>query len=119
LEDEVSRRSMHDACVLDIKTEMVFGRGHEALDSVAMDQALDALAAPHAVDEAELDARLSAGRSAASTPPATGTIAIAVCIGLSARTRPAAQRHRRLTEDPALTGSRREMTEGSKTAFHC
>lgn len=53
-QDEVSRRSMQDACVFDIKIETVFGMGHEALDAVAMDRALDDLEAPRAVDEAEL-----------------------------------------------------------------
>lgn len=53
-QDEVSRRSMHGACVFDIRTETVFGRGHEPLDTVAMDRALDDLEAPRAVDEAEL-----------------------------------------------------------------
>ena len=53
-QDEVSRRSMHDACVFDIKVQTVFGKGHEALDAVAMDSALDDLEAPRAVDEAEL-----------------------------------------------------------------
>jgi len=53
-EDEVSRRSMRGACVFDIRTETVFGIGHEPLDAVAMDRALDDLEAPRAVDEAEL-----------------------------------------------------------------
>lgn len=53
-QDEVSRRSMLDACVFDIRNETVFGKGHEALDAVAMDRALDDLEAPRAVDEAEL-----------------------------------------------------------------
>ncbi len=53
-QDEVSRRSMHEACVFDVKTETVFGMGHDALDAVAMDRALDDLEAPRAVDEAEL-----------------------------------------------------------------
>ena len=53
-QDEVSRRSMRDACVLDIKTETVFGMGHEAIDAVALDRALDDLEAPPAVDPAEL-----------------------------------------------------------------
>src|SRR5262245_26513632 len=53
-QDEVSRRSMRDACVFDIKTETVFGIGHEAIDAVAMDRALDDLEAPRAIDEAEL-----------------------------------------------------------------
>jgi hypothetical protein len=34
-QDEVSRRSMHDACVFDIKVETVFGIGHQSLDAVA------------------------------------------------------------------------------------
>jgi hypothetical protein len=45
---------MHDACVFDIKIQTVFGTGHEALDAVAMDRALDDLEAPRAIDEAEL-----------------------------------------------------------------
>jgi predicted esterase len=53
-QDEVSRRSMHDACVFDVKTETVFGMGHEAIDAVAMDRVLDDLEAPRAVDEVEL-----------------------------------------------------------------
>jgi predicted esterase len=53
-QDEVSRRSMRGACVFDIRTETVFGMGHEPLDAVAMDRALDDLEAPRAVDEAEL-----------------------------------------------------------------
>ncbi len=53
-QDEVSRRSMHDACVFDIKIDTVFGMGHAALDAVAMDRALDDLEAPRSVDEAEL-----------------------------------------------------------------
>jgi predicted esterase len=53
-QDEVSRRSMQDACVFDIKIDTVFGIGHAALDAVAMDRALDDLEAPRAVDEAEL-----------------------------------------------------------------
>ncbi|HEU4731019.1 MAG TPA: alpha/beta hydrolase [Kofleriaceae bacterium] len=54
LQDEVSRRSMRDACVLDVKTEIAFGLGHQALDARFLDQALDALEAPRAVDEGEL-----------------------------------------------------------------
>lgn len=53
-QDDVSQRSMHDACVFDIKVETVFGIGHQALDAVAMDRVLDDLEAPRAVDEAEL-----------------------------------------------------------------
>jgi hypothetical protein len=53
-QDEVSRRSMREACVFDVKTETNFGAGHEPLDAVAMERALDDLEAPRAVDEAEL-----------------------------------------------------------------
>jgi predicted esterase len=59
-QDEVSRRSMHEACVFDVKTETMFGMGHESLDTVGMDRALDDLEAPRAVDEAAL-ARCNAG----------------------------------------------------------
>jgi pimeloyl-ACP methyl ester carboxylesterase len=54
IQDEVSRRSLRDACVLDVKTETAFGLGHQALDARSLDFALDALEAPRAVDEAEL-----------------------------------------------------------------
>ena len=53
-QDELSRRSMREACVLDVKSETMFGLGHEPLDAAAMDRALDDLEAPRAVDEAEL-----------------------------------------------------------------
>jgi pimeloyl-ACP methyl ester carboxylesterase len=43
LQDEVSMRSMRDACVLDITTEVGFGLRHEVLDERSMDRALDAL----------------------------------------------------------------------------
>jgi pimeloyl-ACP methyl ester carboxylesterase len=53
-QDEVSRRSMRDSCVLDIKTVIAHGLGHEALDPATLDRALDALDEPPAVDASEL-----------------------------------------------------------------
>lgn len=54
LQDDISRRSMRESCVLDVATESVFELGHEALDPVGFERALDALEAPHAIDTAEL-----------------------------------------------------------------
>lgn len=53
--DEVSRESMRDNCVLDIKTERVLRLGHHAIDRFALDRALDDLDAPRTVDPGELD----------------------------------------------------------------
>jgi len=54
LQDDVSERSLREACVLDIRTELAMGLEHQALDARALDQALDALDEPRAVDPAEL-----------------------------------------------------------------
>jgi pimeloyl-ACP methyl ester carboxylesterase len=53
--DEVSRDSMRDNCVLDIKTEHVLRLAHHVIDGFALDRALDDLDAPHVVDTGELD----------------------------------------------------------------
>jgi pimeloyl-ACP methyl ester carboxylesterase len=53
--DEVSRESMRDNCVLDLKTERVLRLGHHAIDRFALDRALEDLDAPRAVDPGELD----------------------------------------------------------------
>jgi pimeloyl-ACP methyl ester carboxylesterase len=53
-QDEVSRASMRQACVLDVKTAYAFRLGHELVDRSAFDRALDLLTQPRAVDEAEL-----------------------------------------------------------------
>ena len=52
--DDVSQASMRQACVLDVRTELTFKLGHQSLDQVSFDRALDALEAPRAVDAAEL-----------------------------------------------------------------
>ena len=50
----LAERSLRDACVVDIDTQIAARTGHAALDQVAFGRALDALEAPHAVDEAAL-----------------------------------------------------------------
>jgi pimeloyl-ACP methyl ester carboxylesterase len=52
--DDVSQASMRQACVLDVKTELTFKLGHQSLDQLSFDRALDALEAPRSVDAAEL-----------------------------------------------------------------
>jgi len=45
---------MRGACVLDVKTEYAMGLGHEPLDAVSFERALDALEEPRAVDAGAL-----------------------------------------------------------------
>lgn len=53
-QDDVSQDSMRNACVFDLKTEFALELGHQALDSISLDRALDALDEPRSVDAAEL-----------------------------------------------------------------
>ncbi len=52
-QDAVAERSLRDACVQSLATEPFHG-GHEALDAVALDRALDAVETHEPIDEAEL-----------------------------------------------------------------
>lgn len=52
--DDVSQDSMRHACVMDIKTELALRHGHDFLDALAMERALDALEQPQAVDATAL-----------------------------------------------------------------
>ncbi len=53
-DDEISRASMRDHCVFNIEIRKARNLGHESLDPRALDQALDALERPSAVDAGEL-----------------------------------------------------------------
>ncbi|HEX3759077.1 MAG TPA: PHB depolymerase family esterase [Kofleriaceae bacterium] len=67
-QDDRSRDSLRDSCVLDIESQVALRRGHQALDAFALDHALDALEARRPVDADELarcDARVAAAIAAA------------------------------------------------------
>jgi pimeloyl-ACP methyl ester carboxylesterase len=52
--DEETRLSLRQWCVFDTDTETMAFRGHDIMDSGALDRALDALSKPKAVDAAPL-----------------------------------------------------------------
>jgi len=58
-DDQISQASMRDWCVFNIEIRIARKVGHEPLDPRSLDQALDALEQPSAVDPGEL-ARCSA-----------------------------------------------------------
>jgi hypothetical protein len=65
--DGVSRESMHDNCVLDIKTEVALRLGHHEIDAFGLDRALGSLEARGTVDADEIarcNARVEAEISA-------------------------------------------------------
>jgi pimeloyl-ACP methyl ester carboxylesterase len=67
-QDDVTQRSMRDACVLDVATVLVAGKGHEPLDQRAWGRALDAVEVPRSADEPKLaacNARVAAELAAA------------------------------------------------------
>jgi len=53
-QEDLAQRSLRRACVLDLRTEVALGLGHEALDARSLATALDALDQPAAIDAAEL-----------------------------------------------------------------
>lgn len=62
-QDDRSRDSLHDSCVLNIESQIALRRGHRPIDAFALDHALDALEAKRPVDDDELahcNARLEA-----------------------------------------------------------
>ena len=59
-QDGVALASLRRACVLDLRSDVALGLGHEALNATSLDKALDALEEPAALDAAAL-ARCNAG----------------------------------------------------------
>lgn len=60
--DDVALASLRDSCVLDVRSEVALGQGHELVNPRAFATALDALEEPRRVDEAALarcDARVA------------------------------------------------------------
>ena len=58
--EEVSQASMRASCVFDVQNQIVHKLGHDQIDGVTLDRALDLLEAPRQVDDAAL-ARCNAG----------------------------------------------------------
>lgn len=65
-QDDRSRDSLRDSCVLNIESQVALRRGHQAIDAFALDHALEALEAKRPVDADEL-ARCNARLDAAIT----------------------------------------------------
>lgn len=59
-DDDISRASMRDFCVFNIEIKVAHALGHESLDPISLNRALDALEAPSRVDATDL-ARCNAG----------------------------------------------------------
>lgn len=78
-QDDRTRDSLRDNCVLDIESQVALHRAHEALDAFALDHALDALEAKRPVDADEL-ARCNA-RVAAAITAALGKAEAAIASG--------------------------------------